>query len=192
MDSTIWIPTKSVLHMHRAFLRLLKQKKYDSISIKEITEEAEVNRRTFYLHYENKQQLFEEILRNYVELTLRPFVDDMLGGQYLPKLHQLTEVVQNDWETASVLFSDTVPSVALSVVKDIFRQQREELCSDSSFFLCHFEDKLPQELYTDIICNNFLSVIRFIICHHDLSSDELVKHVTTTYRTVSEFYKLSP
>ena len=38
----------------KAFIQLLKQKDLDHITIHDITEAADINRGTFYLHYEDK------------------------------------------------------------------------------------------------------------------------------------------
>jgi AcrR family transcriptional regulator len=42
-----------------AFVRLLKAKNFDKISVQDISEEATINRATFYLHYTDKYALFE-------------------------------------------------------------------------------------------------------------------------------------
>jgi len=46
--------------LRRALLELIKEKKYDDISIEEITERANVGRATFYLHYKDKEDLLLE------------------------------------------------------------------------------------------------------------------------------------
>jgi len=47
--------------LHSALLELTKEKGYDSISIEEITERANVGRATFYLHYKDKEDLLLEL-----------------------------------------------------------------------------------------------------------------------------------
>ena len=44
----------------KALLSLLERKSFEYITVREICEEAEVNRSTFYLHYENTCDLLEE------------------------------------------------------------------------------------------------------------------------------------
>jgi len=46
--------------LRAALLELIKEKGYDSISIEEITERANVGRATFYLHYKDKEDLLLE------------------------------------------------------------------------------------------------------------------------------------
>ena len=46
--------------MDEALLALLQKKDYESITVKEVCEKAGVNRSTFYLHYENMDDLLKE------------------------------------------------------------------------------------------------------------------------------------
>ena len=46
--------------MDEALLALLQKKDYESITVKEVCEKAGVNRSTFYLHYENMDDLLGE------------------------------------------------------------------------------------------------------------------------------------
>lgn len=54
----------------RAFAELLLHKPFEKISINEISERADINRSTFYLHYVDKYALMEE------------YTDDMLASLY--------------------------------------------------------------------------------------------------------------
>lgn len=51
---------KSAEKMHTALLTLLDRKDFELISVKEICETAGVNRSTFYLHYDNVNDLLHE------------------------------------------------------------------------------------------------------------------------------------
>ena len=46
--------------MHNALITLLDSKDFEYITIKEICEIAGVNRSTFYLHYDNVNDLLQE------------------------------------------------------------------------------------------------------------------------------------
>ena len=50
--------------MNQALLQLLEKKDIEFITITEITKKAGVNRSTFYLHYDNIYELFEETVEN--------------------------------------------------------------------------------------------------------------------------------
>ena len=48
--------------MDEALLLLLEQKEFDRITVKEVCQKAGVNRTTFYLHYDNMNDLLEETI----------------------------------------------------------------------------------------------------------------------------------
>ena len=56
--------------MDEALITLLEKKDFEYITIKEICETAEVNRSTFYLHYENLSDLLKETTRYVVDKHL--------------------------------------------------------------------------------------------------------------------------
>jgi AcrR family transcriptional regulator len=69
--------TKSALN--RAFLELIKEKGYASVTVEEITARANLGRTTFYLHYQDKEDLLleglEEQLTAWVnEITRLPLI----------------------------------------------------------------------------------------------------------------------
>src|SRR3984893_17377568 len=49
--------------LHDALRQLLNQKRFDDISVQDITEAATLNRATFYAHYPDKFALLEELIR---------------------------------------------------------------------------------------------------------------------------------
>ena len=53
----------TAIKMDEALITLLEKKDFDYITIKEICEQAGVNRSTFYLHYENIMDLLQETTR---------------------------------------------------------------------------------------------------------------------------------
>ncbi len=53
----------TAIRMDEALITLLEKKDFEYITIKEICEEAGVNRSTFYLHYENTSDLLKETTR---------------------------------------------------------------------------------------------------------------------------------
>ncbi|WNS77905.1 TetR/AcrR family transcriptional regulator [Domibacillus sp. DTU_2020_1001157_1_SI_ALB_TIR_016] len=50
-----------------AFLSLIQKKGFEAVTIQDIAEEAMINRATFYLHYEDKYDLLEQISHTYLK-----------------------------------------------------------------------------------------------------------------------------
>lgn len=69
----------TVIRMDKAFLQLLEKKDFEYISIKEICETAGVNRSTFYLHYDNINDLLLESIRYENEQFLSYFPSSSTG-----------------------------------------------------------------------------------------------------------------
>lgn len=64
----------------QALIVLLKQQPIEKISVKDICAEAEINRTTFYNHFDDKYQLLEAVQQACVEVFLtvfQEFVDDL-------------------------------------------------------------------------------------------------------------------
>lgn len=68
----------------QAFIGLLAQKPLDKITVKDVIEEADINRNTFYYYYENIQDLldafFEQELQKFSESTERT---DSFAKEYI-------------------------------------------------------------------------------------------------------------
>src|SRR5699024_2162369 len=50
-----------------AFIQLLNEKDLDKITISDITHKADINRGTFYFHYEDKYMLLNKMENDYIE-----------------------------------------------------------------------------------------------------------------------------
>lgn len=53
--------------IHNAFKQMICDMDYDEITIKELTQRAQINRKTFYLHYGSLDDLLEELQQEIVE-----------------------------------------------------------------------------------------------------------------------------
>ena len=62
--------------MDKALIALLEEKPFEYITVREICQKAEVNRSTFYLHYENTRDLLDETARYLVDGFLSYFQVD--------------------------------------------------------------------------------------------------------------------
>ena len=67
---------KTAIRFDKALLSLLENKQFEYITISEICEKAEVNRSTFYLHYENTSDLLKETVQYIIDDFLSFFPED--------------------------------------------------------------------------------------------------------------------
>lgn len=67
-------------NIKEGFMTLMKDKPYNKITIKEITEKAEVNRNTFYLHYLDKDDLLDKLMNDsFQKMTDRMKTDQVMN-----------------------------------------------------------------------------------------------------------------
>jgi AcrR family transcriptional regulator len=78
---------KSQEAIKKAFVELMSEKRFDGITIQEISDRADVSRRTFYLHYLDKFDLLDKLIEEHIKnlrdlcvsLSDMDFID---GGQF--------------------------------------------------------------------------------------------------------------
>ena len=58
---------KTKMLIKNSFIELAKKIEYQKISIKDLCEKAMINRNTFYLHYQNKDDLVKEMINDTIE-----------------------------------------------------------------------------------------------------------------------------
>ena len=71
-----------------SFLKLIKEKGYERITIQDIAEEAMINRNTFYLHYLDKPDLMEKIAQEYL---------DRFNESIKTEIHDVAEFTKSDF-----------------------------------------------------------------------------------------------
>lgn len=79
--------TKTVLQ--QALLKILQTKNIDKVTIKELCEEAKVNRGTFYLHYSTPNDLLREIEEQFITENMAmfsPYFDEGYETSYMASL----------------------------------------------------------------------------------------------------------
>lgn len=77
--------------LQEALLSLMLEKPFTKIAITEITDQAEVSRPTFYLHYRNKEEVLEDYLdsmyRDFM-VDMQPYLDSIIQGKMAVKLFE--------------------------------------------------------------------------------------------------------
>ncbi|MDO9086317.1 MAG: TetR/AcrR family transcriptional regulator [Anaerolineaceae bacterium] len=77
--------------LQEALLSLMLQKQFTKISISEITDQAEVSRPTFYLHYHTKEEVLEDYLDSMYTIfmiDMQPNLDSIIQGKMAVKFFE--------------------------------------------------------------------------------------------------------
>ena len=80
--------------LRNALLELIKEKGYDSISVEEITQRANLGRATFYLHYKDKEDLLVDEFNEIVNERART-ISDIPFSAWLPALENPDHASEN-------------------------------------------------------------------------------------------------
>ena len=102
MTSQDCLITKTRKAIYTAFLQLLNQKNFESITVQEIIDLADVGRSTFYSHYECKELLLDELCR-YLFHHLFEREENISTEAYLA--HIFSHFKKNQDHVTSLLFS---------------------------------------------------------------------------------------
>lgn len=89
--------------LRNAMLERLKEKPYQKITVKELCETAEINRGTFYLHYDCPKSLLKDIENQFVSENMQ-FFDGYWQTEHKQNLFEsLFACIQKDRETFRLL-----------------------------------------------------------------------------------------
>ncbi len=107
-----------------AFIRLVEEKGFARVSVKDICDRAAINRNTFYLHYADKEALMEQILEGVLEQQSAP-VAAVASHLSSASPAQVEEIVRNilanfasEMEFYRILFTD---AALQSYVQKLYR-----------------------------------------------------------------------
>ena len=88
-----------------AFTELLEKNKLNKITVKQICENADINRSTFYAHYCDQYELFDEIQEDIINIT--PKVSLYEKGPILKNLTSFFEFINNNKRIYKVIFENS-------------------------------------------------------------------------------------
>lgn len=149
--------------IEEAFLRVLKRKEYADITVIDITEEADINRSTFYAHYVDKDDLLEKITREKLELLKNLRISRQTDEEYAPAFHEpdiyFTELfdhlAENEHFYRVMLSRSTpanLPGKIQEMIKESFYQRAARLQRDQKL-------EVPLDILLDFIASSVQGII---------------------------------
>lgn len=127
---------RSKEYLTQALLKLMREKPFQKITIKEITEEAQLARMTFYSNFENK----EEILKYHSDCLLLKFIENFKRGNGKTERDMFCEFFKfwkEEREFVNVLKKNRV-----FILIELFEKYIYQLNDMFSFF--DFEGECPE------------------------------------------------
>ena len=108
------IKTKNIIR--KSFIELAQKFGYQKITIKDLCDKAMINRNTFYLHYQNKDDLVREMVNetiskykiNFMPLVAQFFIDIQRKDidNFAKNIESLLLILYEDFELFKIILSD--------------------------------------------------------------------------------------
>jgi AcrR family transcriptional regulator len=164
--------TKTRKAILSAYLSLLQTKGVHAISVSDITEKADINRATFYAHYEDKQNLQEQIIKEILDDLEKAIEKDIskeeqnnftlttLEGIFI----RMLENIYRHKEFYTVMLGNNGPSIFVDDLQHI-------ICKYTTKGLVTVHaDKIdlivPEAIYLSYVTSAQFGVIKYWIKNH--------------------------
>lgn len=113
-----------------AFVCLMQQKEYDAITVTDISEEAQINRKTFYAHYETKEHLYAWIMEEMFMDLFSSFMYEKNTADGLIEADTLMEdiarffmKVEHYREMLNTLITGKTSYMAFAIAENVIRKK---------------------------------------------------------------------
>ncbi|KNZ41608.1 TetR/AcrR family transcriptional regulator [Acetobacterium bakii] len=114
--------------IREAFLELIQEKDVEKITVTDIITRADINRGTFYAHYQDIRDLMEQI-GNEIIAKVMGFLDEFHYRHFLqdplPLLSKIADWLEEDLEYYRILMNASKSEAFLVKLKEIFIRQME-------------------------------------------------------------------
>ena len=181
---------KSKRAIKQAFIHLLTENNLDRITIQQISDLADVNRGTFYLNYEDKYALLDEMENEQIE-KIKGFVDirkmdlstktsDRFIEDFANKVikNVITHIEQN-MEFYQVILNLERKSQIEEQLADIVRSNIKHLIGNKDNVF-----GIPENYYLSYVVGSMMSMIKYWVSDENrVSVEELVNYVSTIAST---------
>lgn len=164
-----------------AFLSLLEQKELSKVSVKEICELADINRGTFYLHYQDTTDLFNQIEDELMESVMPILAFD--GERFIHVwLSKLIHLLNQNRAVSRIILSDYQNS---RLVHKVFAKVQDMALHD---FQMEFNEEDPRILnlyFVFFVQGTIGTILEWLKDDHGVSEKELTDSLTDVLERMS-------
>ena len=182
--------TKMVLQ--QALLKLLQRKHIDKITIKELCEEAKINRGTFYLHYGTPNDLLMEIEQQFIDENMAKFSPYLNDGHKTSYMASIFAGALKNRELSRIILGQNGNPKFLERVQQIIRPHVvDEWCRE---FPQYSRDDLDY-IYDFVFTGSMRLILNWIDDNKELSTDELALRLDRLghycHLAIAEFHQVN-
>lgn len=167
MDRRILKTKKAIKN---AYLTLLEKKDYADISVKELVDLADINRSTFYLHYYDINQVFEELIDEVFEKVSSAIPEEGIRIDEIDTvIGKMNEVIKEDHDH-SLIISRASDYPYFS--KSLLAMMKEK--TDSKSLISNELNEKEKELLMEILSYMTYSITNYLVKNYP--EDEIDTH----------------
>ena len=134
-------------NIHQAFLQLLSEKSLSQITVKELSDLADINRKTFYMYYSNIEDIFAELEDELVLKLVHVFEKELFQKEMFDSysfFENLNRTIQEDIDLYRILnHSDLLPHLIQraknALIEVFFRKYNIPADSDNERYILYAE-----------------------------------------------------
>lgn len=164
--------------IYRAFAQLLSEKNINDITIKDIADRADINRKTFYNYYDGIYELTSEIENKIIdsfEKVIREHNVNELLHNPNKMFDELVEIINSDFDFYQHLISVESNSNLVSKLFISLKSRAKEVISEYSVL-----DEATLDIVLDFVISGMFTVFqRWFNSSKEHSLDDMAKIVAT-------------
>lgn len=165
--------------LRTALLELLQEKPFDRISIREICDRADLNRTTFYLHYQDQAALLEDVEREVKGRIIEYMKNVVAGEDSAMRIAAFLDYIQDN----AALFKALLCNNASESFREAFLR----------YVLLNVQEKLPgfsenernKYLYSFMMAGCVSVIVSWIEAGFDLNSQQMARLIFTLCENAS-------
>ncbi len=175
---------RTKLLFHQTLLSLLQEKDFASITISEIVRKADVNRGTFYFHYEQKEDLLEEMVKTTLAEMIAAYRKPHKSYQHMMITEISTVPLFEHFLQYKVFYKTMLSSrVPIHIQDRMIEVMELQYQRDVEFYLPQFREGLDEQLFCSYRVHGLIGFIVSWIkndFHYpvEFMAEQLVKIVT--------------
>ena len=180
--------------IEKTFLKLMEEKDFSKISVRDITTNSTINRGTFYIHYADKYELLEKIefkLLNGLEqasVLLQPeqVLKEAKEGALSPFSIQVFEFIAQHRQEFKVMLSEHNQSGFMKRLQRFFLEQFTKKYENHELILA--DSGLPIRYFAGFAASAFLGVIeQWLTSEKEETPEQIANYYVRIILSIQQF-----
>lgn len=186
--------TQTKVKLKNSFIKLVREKGLDNVTVSDLARDSKINRGTFYLHYLDKYDLMEKL----EEQAINDLKQILLFDKNTENLNDPIELipydailkaliyVKNDFDFIKTLTSDGGDPNFILMIKEILSQMIDSKIQQSEK-LTFSQKMLPEDYAREILLSSMVAILVLWIKKDAAESPEEIAVMITKAKQISPY-----